>query len=301
MVDSLLFTNLNTKQELRMDMYDADYLLYEGGIDWGTIDINHNTSKYPLQVGEDILNTVFGTRDVSISGWIVGPTEERIFQKKEILSKAVNPSDEVKITVGDYCITGRPQTNVRFSYTWQENNEKMCKFLIEIFCPFPLFQGVADNITALSEIIPLWHFDWIIPQEGIPLSVKKQSLFTDVINNGTVAVGCEIEIAASGTANNPAIINVYTQEFIRINKTLEAGETVVFTSRGNKNVYGIIDGTKVSYLDYFDFDSTWLTVRPGINVFTFRTYDENGEPDDTYKNLDISLKYNPCFLNLREE
>lgn len=301
MVDSLMFANLTTNQEFKMDMYNADYLLYEGGIDWGTIDINHNTSKYPLQVGVDILNTVYGTRDVSISGWIIGKTEEEIFKKKDVLSKTVNPYDDIRITVGNFCISGKPQTNVRYSYTMQENNEKMCKFLIEIFCPFPLFQGKSDTEVSLSQVIPMWHFDWIIPRIGMPLSVRKQSLFTDVMNDGNVDVGCEIEIVANGVVNNLTIINVYTQEFIKINKILHSGEIVVFTSRGNKSLYGYIDGVKTSYMDYLDFDSTWFTIKPGRNVFTFKTYDENGEVDNTYKNAEIKMKYNPCLLNLREE
>ena len=82
MVESIKIKNLATNVVKSFDMSEADYLIYEGAIDWGTVAVNHNTFSYPTQIGAYITNTVIGTRDISINGWIIGETLEEIEKKK---------------------------------------------------------------------------------------------------------------------------------------------------------------------------------------------------------------------------
>lgn len=301
MVENIVLSNLDTKHNLMMNMDDADYLLYEGSIDWGTIDTKHNTFKYPNQVGKYITNTSLGTRDVAISGWIVGKTEQEIITKKEILSKVINPMHTIRVKAGEYGIEGCPSSNVKFSNAYKENNDKMCKFLIRLFCSFPLFDLDSDVVVSMADITPLFHFPLIIPKQGISMSVRKRTTFTDVVNGGTIPVGCTIRLVATGTVHNPRIINVHTQQYIQINKTMEAGEEIVINTKDNRYIYGIKEGVKESYLDYFDFDSTWLMLQVGLNTLTYKTYASENVEDETYKNLNINLSYNPCIFNLKEE
>lgn len=301
MIDRLTITNLDTKNVIEMDMYNANYLLYEGGIDWGKIDVDHNTFKYPNQTGKYVTNTNLGTRDISISGWIIGKTEQDIFTKKETLSKVINPTNTLRVSAGKYGINCRPSSNVKFANTYAENNSVMCKFLISLFCPFPLFDLDSDVVVVMADVTPLFMFDWIIPPEGMALSVRKRSTFTDIVNTGTLKVGCVIKLVATGLVNNPRIINVHTQEFMQINKSLEAGEEVVINTKDNRFIYGVKNGVKESYLDYFDFDSDWLMLEEGLNTLTYKTYTDTGVEDDTYKNLNIQISYNPCVFNLKEE
>lgn len=99
MVESIKIKNLTTNVVKSFDMSEADYLIYEGAIDWGTVAVNHNTFSYPTQIGAYITNTVIGTRDISISGWIIGETLEEIEGKKNSLSRLINPVEQVTITL----------------------------------------------------------------------------------------------------------------------------------------------------------------------------------------------------------
>lgn len=303
MVESLYIENPTLNKKVLFDMENADYLLYEGGIDWGSINISHNTFQYSQQVGETITDTVIGTRDVSISGWIIGKTIKEIEKKKKNLATLINPLNLVNVDVGDYRIQGKPNSNVTFSKTYQENNDKMCKFLIQIFCSFPLFKSIKTFGSKLVDSSGAFKFPWILPQSGVIMSLRRESAFTEINNTGTVEIGCKIILQAHGAVNNPTLINVSNNKRIRIDKVLNAGETVeINTEIGNRSVIGKIGNNPFeNYLDYFNLDNDWLSLPVGISMFTAKSYDEYGEEDTTYKLLDVTIQYNVCFSNLENE
>ena len=107
MVEELMITNTSLNITCIMNMDDADYLLYEGCIDWGNISITHNTFQYSQQIGKSLTNSVVGTRDISISGWIIG-TKEEIESKKKRLSTIIKRLNDVEIDVGKWKMKGRP-------------------------------------------------------------------------------------------------------------------------------------------------------------------------------------------------
>ncbi|MGR5876777.1 phage distal tail protein [Bacillus pacificus] len=74
-----------------------------------------------------------------------------------------------------------------------------------------------------------------IPEVGMEFSYRTPSLITEIVNDGHIPTGIEIEFLALGTVENPKIINVVTQEYLRINKKMTAGEIVTIdTTRGKK-------------------------------------------------------------------
>lgn len=303
MVEELIIENLTNKKKHIFNMDNANYLLYEGGIDWGSINVEHNQFQYSQQVGVTITESLIGTRDISISGWIIGKTLEEIEKKKFDLSVLINPLDYVNIDVNDYRITGKPSSNVTFSNTYQENNDKMCKFLIQIFCPFPLFKSIKTYGKKLVESFGMFKFPLVLPKEGMVMGVRKESAFTMINNLGSVPVGVKITFNAHGNVNNPTLVNVNTLERIKLNKTLIAGETVeINTLKGERSVMGKTgDHEQESYLDYFDFDNSWIYLPVGESMFTVKSYNNEGQEDATYKLLDVTIQYNVCFTNLENE
>lgn len=301
MVENLYIKNLDTNKQVLMNMSDADYLLYEGGIDWGSVNVTHNTTSYSSLLGEYPTSTVIGSRDISIAGWIIGKTEQEIFNKKEVLSTLINPLQDLRIKSGDYGIDVKASTNVTFSNTYEENNDKMCKFLIQLFCPFPLFTKNNDSLVLMEDEVGGFHFPFEIPESGYIMSVFSDTRFQDIINDGAISIGIKVVFEANGVVNNPTIVNVTTQEQMKIDKVLNAGEIVTISSQSDRYVTGTINGKDENYLDYFDYDNTWMQLSQGLNTLTVKTYDENGEEDETYKNLKAYLYYNPCVYNLKEE
>ena len=48
MIESVKIRNDVTGNIIKLDMSEANYLIYEGSIDWGTVDVSHNTFQYPI-------------------------------------------------------------------------------------------------------------------------------------------------------------------------------------------------------------------------------------------------------------
>ena len=303
MIESVKIRNDVTGNIIKLDMSEANYLIYEGSIDWGTVDVSHNTFQYPTQIGSYISSTTVGSRDVSISGWIIGNTLAEIEKKKDILSKHINPLQDLTIIAGDYCISGRPDTNVKYGNSYAENNEAMCKFLIQIFCSQPMFLLTNAIDVNVADTQGMFGFPLILKPQGIILGLRKKSLFTDITNDGAVEVGMTVTIETFGTVKNPRIINVNTNEYMRINKTLQSGEKIVIdTNKGKRSIYSYINGVKTNYFDYFDFDNTWLQVPNGISTFTYKTYeDDYTTENDTYKNMNVTISYRSALYNIGGE
>lgn len=302
MVESLVIRNTTSNESKQFDMSEANYLIYEGPIDWGNVDVTHNTFQFPEQIGQYVSSTVLGSRDISINGWIIGDTEDEIKLKKVELSKFFNPFDEMEIIVDNYSIFGKPSANVQYGKTLAENSVVAVKFLLQIFCPQPLFLLSNAISVDVAETIGAFCFPLILKHEGIIMGYRKKSLFTDISNDGATSVGMIITLEALGTVNNPEFIDVNTHKRIRINKVLTAGEVVVInTSIGERSVIGIVNGNEINYLKYFDYDNEWLQIPNGLSTFTYRTYDISGEQDESYKKMSVNVKYKTAIYNLEGE
>jgi hypothetical protein len=300
MIDNLTLVNKQTGYTLKMDMYNATYLLYEGGIDWGSASVEHNTYDFSSMIGKYVANTVVGSRDISIAGWIVGKSDAEIYTKKEILISVVNPLQDIRIEYGDWGIDAKASTNINFSNTYQENNDRMCKFLIQLFCPFPMFTKNDEVVITMTDIISSFHFPWVLTDNYV-MSYYDNIRIKQINNDGMISTGLKVVMIANGTVNNPTVISITNQEKMSINKTMEAGEQITISSQNKRYVEGIKDGVIENYLDYFDYDNVWMQLNQGVNELTIKTYDNNGIEDETYKNLTVYLYYNPCTFNLKEE
>ena len=302
MVESLVIQNLVSNDKKKFDMSEADYLIYEGSIDWGNVEVTHNTFQFPTQIGEYISNSVIGTRDISIDGWIIGDSLQDINAKKKELSKFINPIEEVKIIVDDYSIICKPTSNVQFGKTLAENSTVAVKFLLQLFAPQPLFLLTNAINVNVSDVVGMFGFPLIFKNEGIIMGYRKKSLFTDIINDGAVSVGMIITLEAIGSVNNPEFLNAKTREGIKLNKVLHAGEKVIIdTNVGERSIIGSLNGIEESYFEYMDYDSEWLQLENGVSVFTYRTYDSLGNQDETYKNLIVNVSYKTAVYNLEGE
>ena len=303
MVESLKIENLNTGSVKQFDMAEADYLIYEGSIDWGNAQVDHSTFQFPQQIGSYITNTIVGSRDIAINGWIIGDNLDEIVAKKKALSAFINPLNDFKIVVGQYYIDAKPTSNVVFGKEYTENNDVAVKFLIQMTCPYPLFVLTNPFTVNVASNVGGFHFPLTIPKNGgIIMGYRKQSLFTNVSNFGAIDIGMVVTLTARAVVNNPAIINVNTHEQLKINKVMDVGEKIVIdTSIGNRSIVGIKGEVQTNYLKYLDYDSVWLQLATGTSLLTYKTYNANGNEDETYKNLDVVIQYRTALYNLEEE
>lgn len=291
MIESLILKNNDIGRQVLLDKVASSYVLDVA--DLGTIDATHQTSKYPDQVGDTNTGSTLGTRTISISGWVIGQTEENIRAFKQVLNAVVNPLQMVELLYDDYKLEFKPKNTIKYSTSYEENNEVLCKFLISGLCFNPLFEDSQETELAIATTVGAFHFPWTIPEEGTVLSYKTPSLITTVVNGGTLSTGLTVVFEASGSVTNPKITNMSTGEFIQLDKTLVAGEKVVIcTVDGSESIVGTIGDVSSNYFKYFNLSSTWLQLQLGENVMVYGA-EENVDA------LNVTLEFTNKYLEVQ--
>lgn len=292
MIESLLLTNTVTLQSILFDRDDSDFVLDE--VDLGVVNGTHHSYKYVNQIGIYINSTTLEQRTISIKGYVIGDDYGLLEENKNVLNRFINPLQAVDITVLDkYKLTFKPDYSIKYSAPYKDNNEVLCKFLIQGTCPDPLFTTLGKQSAAIGTISK-FHFPLIIPQNvGIIMGLRTSSLFLNLNNTGDVATGMLIELTCTSSVKNPKLINVDTQEFIQIDKTLVPGEKVVIsTVSGEKYIRGTLNGVESNYFAYLNYESTWMQLSTGMNTLKY-------DADDNVTGLEVAVSFLPRLLEVQ--
>lgn len=293
MIESLVLTNTVTLQSVLLDKDDSELVLDEA--DLGTVEGTHHSYKYVSQVGVYIDSTTLEQRTVSISGWVIGDTYDELKVNKEILNRLVNPLHPIDAVIQEkYKLTFKPDYSVKYSVSYEENNEVLCKFLIQGTCADPMFTTKDKQSALIASIIPKFRFPLVIPQgTGILMGLREPSLLATLNNGGDIDTGLLVTFSCTSTVTNPSLLNVNTREFIKINKVMSAGEQIVVsTGSGEKYIKGIVNGVEYNYFKYMDFDSTWLQLHTGENILKY-------DADNNVDGLEVLISFLPKYLEVQ--
>lgn len=298
MVEGIKLQNVETRAVLTLDMVSTpDFIL--NSADWGAVESTHHSFKYVNQIGVYVTGTSLETRSVTIQGWVIAENESMMTIRKTTLNRFFNPQQAVDLFYKDYVLRFLPNTSIRYSTVIAENNEVICKFKVEGYCPDPLFSEQVESKVAAASTQAMFHFPLIIsetpnPPGGIIFGLRQPSLIVTVTNNGAVDVGMKIVFRASGTLTNPSLIEVNTQKFFKVNKTMVAGEEITIdTIIGEKKIEGYLNGITSNYFKYRDLDSEWLQLKVGDNLFRY-------DADQNVGNLEVYIYYNNKYLEVQE-
>lgn len=313
MISKFNVKNMTTSDQVIFGQdFDCDYLYLDDGLDWGSVPATHNTYNYPNQIGSSFSSTKVNERDIYITGYVFyTPTPEerelyadevqafaysKIKELKRRLNELINPIDIVRIIVDDYYVEGKPSATPQYGINEADNNIYFCKFSFAIFCANPMFRQLIDTKTILSGEFGIFHFPFILKPSPYIMSTRVNYQLVIVENEGNIGVGGVITIVAKGEVKNLKIENVNTGEFIKINKTLQDGEKIVInTNEGEeKSIIGYYQGVERSYLQYWDFEGTWLKFPIGIVTLGYSTDNESEEY------VDIKIDINPAKYGLEE-
>ena len=298
MVEGIKLQNVETRAVLTLDMVSTpDFIL--NSVDWDAVESTHHSFKYVNQIGAYVTGTSLATRSVTIQGWVIAENESMMTIRKTTLNRFFNPQQAVDLFYKDYVLRFLPNTSIRYSTVIAENNEVICKFKVEGYCPDPLFSEQVESKVAAASTQAMFHFPLIIsetpnPPGGIIFGLRQPSLIVTVTNNGAVDVGMKIVFRASGTLTNPSLIEVNTQKFFKVNKTMVAGEEITIdTIIGEKKIEGYLNGITSNYFKYRDLDSEWLQLKVGDNLFRY-------DADQNVGNLEVYIYYNNKYLEVQE-
>lgn len=298
MVENITLKNITTNAILELDKVTTPYYILDSAT-WGEVEGTHHSYKYVNQVGVYVTGTSLGTREVEVTGWIIADTEEQMTNRKAMLNRFVNPQQIIELSYSKYKLNFLPNSSIKYSTTVIENNEVVCKFKISGMAADPLFKDDHENQVSAASTKPQFHFPLIINKTtqkppAVMFGVREPSLIVNVYNSGAVATGMRIVFKALGTLTGPSLVNVYTQEYFKINKTMYAGEMIeVITTVGEKKVIALTNGIETNYFKYRDLDSTWLQLDVGDNLFRY-------DADAGIDNLEVYIYFSNKYLEVQE-
>jgi FKBP-type peptidyl-prolyl cis-trans isomerase 2 len=292
MVEDITLVNLVSNEAIKVNKLDSDFVL--DTVDWGTIKSKNSTVRYIDQIGEQVVGQALQSRSITITGWIIGESEDQIREYRKLLSRMINPKQQIEIEYGDYVLDMLPDNSIKYSVKEKENNEVLCKFTIDGTSYNPLFRLKKESEKLAASIVPKFRFPLVIPQDTkFIFGLRQPSLIVNVENIGTVKTGMKILFRAKANGvKNPKLINAITQEEFMINKVLAAGEEVIInTNIGSKSVKGYVSKAEYNYFKYKDIDSAWLQLEVGDNLFKY-------EAEEKVDQLEVVIYHNDSFMEV---
>ncbi|MEG1256603.1 phage tail family protein [Clostridium sp.] len=185
--------------------------------------------------------------------------------ERQRLIRFFNPKQQGILTV-NYCDVERYILyEVEGFKDLRENLYEPLTFKVDLICPDPYFKDIILG-EQISTWIGGWKFKFKLPfrfkQKGEP---KK-----NIYNSGHVET--PVEIIFKGPAVNPSVKNNTTGEFIKVERTLTADDTLYITTEfGNKKVEIERNGVRANAFNYIDLDSTFFQLQTGDNMIEYTT------------------------------
>jgi hypothetical protein len=254
----------------------------------GAVDVDVQMQKSPFQDGRTFIDSLLDTRQITIEGAILSKNPLDLTSQRRKLVQVFNP----KLGPG----------TLRYEYDGgvkeiqaiadaspvlpDRQNSPFQKFLLTLVCPEPFWLDEKATTYEMADFVGGLQFPLRL---GSRFSIRGSKLTFQ--NTGDVET--PVEIKFKGACIGPKITNLTTGEFIKVNKPLLAGETLIITTAfGNKRVE--IDkgnGVRENAFNWIDLESTFWQMVPGYNTIQYST-------DDGANNVTVHLSWKNRFLGV---
>lgn len=258
---------------------------------FGAVRSNLHMQKSPFQDGSTLVGKNLETREIVIEGTIVANTKEEIAKYRRKMIRVFNPKNSGVLIYCHRGIEKKINVEIEFAPVFA-NIGNIQNFIINMLCPSPFW----EDLQQIKKEIALWVSDFEFPLEvdldGIELGHREPSVMVNVFNDGDIKCGMRIEFMALATVKNPSILNVNTREYMKINKTMKAGEIIVVTTGfGNKRIESRLNGVTTNAFNCVDLSSTFLQLNLGDNLLRY-------DADENVENLEMSIYFTPGYLGV---
>lgn len=243
------------------------------------------------QDGDTYLGNRIESREIEIVGSIKERDKGRMQEYRRKLIRILNPQYAATLAYeyGDFkrvigCKTDSAPVFSRRAI-FQD-------FTVQLLCPNPFWRRENETRDDIATWFGCFTFPLEILHDGWEIGTREPSLIVNVYNDGDVQTGIRAEFRALGIVKNPSLLNVDTQEFIKMNVTLEAGDVLsISTGYGRKEVSLKRRGIVSNAFRYMDVDSTYLQLAAGDNLFRY-------DAESNLENLEVSIYHDDLYLGV---
>lgn len=257
-------------------------------------DVNNYSSKGSGQNGSKYVGSTLGEGTQVLQFAIKGSTKEEYSRYRKKLYQLFNP------LLGEGYLIYNDGINEKKIKCIPEEipflvdlNSMTGQGEIELLCNDPFWMDMNQTKEEIALWVGDFEFDFNnglqIPEEGIIMGHRELSLIVNCTNDGDGEAGMLIEFRALATLTNPSLRNVNTQEYVKIIKTMVAGEIIrVNTHFAEEDVEMELNGMTSNAFNYIDEDMTFLKLYQGDNLFR---YDAETGLDNLVVNIYRQNKY----------
>lgn len=237
------------------------------------IPVNLSTSQSINQIGASVESQVVEPKTSTVKGFIQGNGKTL---KQQIVNTVI-PLDTGKIVVNDeYSIDVYVEESPIVDL-----ETRFPRFEFSVTAAYPFWERTTKTSVAMSGLLGMFRFPWNITEE-YKFGEMVESYFTSINNKGHVPTFYSIEIVANGTTVNPVISDALTGSFIKLNKTLTAGERInIDVMPDSLKVVSSIDGDIEGLID---IESDLFSLPVGSTTLKY-------DAEEGRANLAVTLKY----------
>ena len=239
-------------------------------MDLGTgLTVNLGTTQGFAQIGETVESQSVSGRPITVKGAVFGNIPER----KRTMRNVLAPFTAGRLIFeNSYFIRVYVKDAPSFSPVKNDG-----RFTMRFYAPFPYFYGMEQYRKEIGAVKPLFSFpvNYSAPHA---FGTRGAARYTNIYNDGDVQIPFEFVATATGTSTNATVTNLKTFAFLRLNGTLEAGDTVR-VYRDNNNILRAektSDGLVSDIIAWVDEDSTLFQLDVGDNLISAND-DEGGQ------------------------
>ena len=263
--------------------------------DKGSIDTVIQSSKSAYQDGGVYIDNFLDPRNLSLELMIIAQNRDERIRLERKIDRIFNP----KVGEG----------NLTYSAVGEERAIKVVCDATPIFpigdrtpqiqtvhIPFVAYNPFWSDAKEIKQSIASWKGNFKYPlkipvEDGIMMGYREPSLIVNCPNGGDVPCGMKIAFRALGTLVNPTIVDVNTQETVKVNTTMGAGDVITVTTHyGNKRIELYRNGVTSNIFHLLDLESTFLQLDVGDNLFRYDA--------ENIDNLDIDIYYTQQYLGV---
>lgn len=264
---------------------------------FGGLESDIVSSKNAYQDGINISKTILKDRILTLNCYLEVDNEQQRHILKRKLYNAFNPKlkGHMKIYTDSGYLRGASNLRVIQAPLFEDDYEglnELVSFQIQLAMPLPYFEDINENRVDFGNDIGNFFFDLEIEEEGKELSIKNNSIVTNIFNGGDAESPLKVVFKAKSNVKNPSIYNVYSKEYIKINRTMSEGEEItVTTDIGNKRVESYLNGVTTNIFNDLDIHSSFMWLDIGDNVIRY-------DAEEMLEQLEVYLYYTNYYLGV---
>ena len=252
---NVTFIAETTRKSVDMSMQSGIIISRITGVTGTTATLS--TSQGYQQIGSSVQSATIEGQSMTISGKILdGDTA-----KKRLLLNVFSAGTKGRLI----------WENKYFCDVWVRSaptisQERHSTFVMQLYAPFPYWQQIDESVYTVGQIVGAFSFP-VNYATAHKFGVSSGNTTVNAYNDGDVDSAFSLTIRADSTIESPTVTNISTEEYLKINGTLNAGEEItIYRKDGQTRVTKTSAGVTSDAIALLDEDSTLFAVHAGDNL-----------------------------------